>query len=355
MLLQIRRLVVCLPLLLLLLFSCKPAAYIQVLQPAQLVVPEHINKILLVDRSKPSGGWLKNLESVFSGEELNQDQTGRRNAMDALSSVLAKTPRFQTMAPGIEMQGTRGGRTMMTPLSWYEVQDLCKRYNTDAIVAIEMFDSDVNSTSSPRTIKEKSKDGKETSKIVYDGKKNARVNLGWRFYDAKNKQIIDEYHDSDTQDRSSYSQNTAQAAINNMESSIEVVRAIGRSLGNKYGSRIAPTYIQVARSYYKNVKGSTADRFDQAARYADANEWFKAMNIWEKIAGSNDKEAAGKATFNLAVANEVNGLLNQALQHAKDAYTQFGLKNAKTYIRILEDRIADQEVLQRQMHEAKKS
>jgi hypothetical protein len=335
--------------------ACKPAAHIQVLQPAQIIVPEHINKILLVDRSKPSGGWLRNLESVFSGEALNQDQAGRRNAMDALSSALTKTPRFQTMSPGVELQGSRGGRSMMTPMSWYEVQDLCDKYNTDAIVAIEMFDSDITSSSLSRTVKEKSKDGKETTKIVYDGKKNGRVQLGWRFYDRKNKTIIDEYQDSNTDEKTSYGHATSQSAIDYIENSVTMVRNIAKTLGNKYGTRIAPTYVNVARTYFKKVKGSSADRFEEAARYADANEWRRSIAIWEKIADKNDKEAAAKALFNLAVAYEVNGQLNQALQFAKDAYTQYGLKNAKSYIRILENRIADQEVLQRQMHEQKKS
>ena len=337
------------------LFSCKPAAHIQVLQPAQIIVPEHINKILLVDRSKPSGGWLRNLESVFSGEELNQDQTGRRNAMDALSSALTKTPRFQTMAPGVELLGSRGGRSMMTPMSWYEVQDLCDKYNTDAIVAIEMFDSDVTSSSLSRAVKEKNKDGIETNKIVYDGKKNGRVQLGWRFYDRKNKMIIYEYQDSDTNEKTSYGQATAKAAVDNIENSVTMVRNIAKNLGNKYGTRIAPTYINVARTYFKKVKGSSAEKFEEAARYADANEWKRAIAIWEKIADKNDKDAASKALFNLAVAYEVNGQLNQALQFARDSYTQYGLKAAKSYMRILENRVADQEVLQRQMHEQKKS
>lgn len=342
-------------LLLSIIIACKPAAHIQVLQPAQITIPEHINKILLIDRSKPSGGWLRNLESVFSGEELNQDQTGRRNAMDALSAALSKTPRFQTMAPGVEIQGSRGGRSMMTPMSWYEVQDLCDKYNTDAIVAIEMFDSDVTSSSTSRSIKEKSKDGKETTKIVYDGKKNGRVQLGWRFYDRKNKTIIDEYQDSNTDEKTSYGQTTSQAAIDNIENSVTMVRNIAKDLGNKYGSRIAPTYINVARTYFKKVKGSSEDKFEEAARFADANEWKRAITVWEKIAEKNDKDAASKALFNLAVAYEVNGQLNQALQFARDAYTQYGLKNAKSYMRILENRVADQEVLQRQMHEQKKS
>jgi hypothetical protein len=44
-----------------------------------------------------------------------------------------------------------------------------------------------------------------------------------------------------------------------------------------------------------------------------------------------------------------------ALQFAKDAYTQFNNKLAKSYIRTLEQRLEDQEILSRQMHEVKKT
>ncbi|MEP7269361.1 MAG: DUF6340 family protein [Saprospiraceae bacterium] len=344
------------PVLLYLIVACKPVATIQVLQPAQIIIPEHIQKILLVDRSKPSGGWFSNLEGLFSGEEYQQDQQGRRMAMEALVNSLSKTPRFQIINPGLEFEGSRGGRSMMAPMNGWDVEELCKKYEADALLAIEMFDSDIQTGTSPRTVKEKDKTGKEISKIVYDGKRNGRVNLGWRIYDPSTKSIIEEYKDSDTNEKSSSAADTQQNAVNNLQRSNEMVRGIAQKLGSKYGARIAPIYIQVARSYFKTVKGRNKDKFEEAARYADTKEWLRANAIWEKIAAQgSDKEAAGKATYNMAVAAEVNGLLSQALQLAKDAYTQYGLKNAKSYIRTLEQRLADQELIERQMHEQKKS
>ena len=104
------------------LFSCKPAAHIQVLQPAQIIVPEHINKILLVDRSKPSGGWLRNLESVFTGEELNQDQTGRRNAMDALC-LLYTSLQIIDDAQGISVYPNPTSNYVHIPRSLLDITD----------------------------------------------------------------------------------------------------------------------------------------------------------------------------------------------------------------------------------------
>lgn len=336
--------------------ACKPTAKIQVLQPADLIIPEHIQKIVLIDRSKPAGGFWTNVESVLTGEEYQQDKEGRRRAIDALSAALTRTPRFQTIYSGVELEGTRSGRAYAPPLSWAEVERLCKQYQGDALVAIEMFDSDIQSSTTTRSIKEKNKDGVEITKIVYDGKRNGRVNLGWRFYDPKNRVMLDEFKDSDYEDVTSSGASTANQATLNLKKTYEIVRSIAEKLGAKYGKRIAPTWITLARTYHKSIKGNNKDRFEQAARYADAGEWPRAASIWEKIAGINsDADAAGKATYNLAVAAEVNGQLNMALQFAKDAYTQFNDKKAKYYIQILEKRIEDQETLRRQMHDSKKT
>lgn len=336
--------------------ACKPSAKISVLQPAQLIIPDHIQKIILIDRSKPSGGFFSNIESIFSGEEYQQDKQGRQRALEALSQILTQTPRFQTVSSGVELEGSRGGRSFMSPLSWFEVENICQQYHGDAIVSIEMFDSNIDASAVARSVKEKDKTGKEISKIVYDGKKNGSVNLGWRFYDPKNKSILDEYSDRDSDEASSYAVISNKDAITNLKRSYEMVRGIATKLGEKYGKRIAPVYVTMSRTYYKTIKGGNKDRFEQAARYADAGEWIKAVPIWEKIASAkSDPESAGKATYNLAVAYEVNGQLSSALQFAKDAYTQFNNKSAKSYIRTLEARITDQEILSRQMHEVKKT
>ncbi len=52
---------------LLLLSACMKSTSLQVLQPAQFKVPDHIAKIAVVDRSKPSNGWLNVLEGLFTG------------------------------------------------------------------------------------------------------------------------------------------------------------------------------------------------------------------------------------------------------------------------------------------------
>lgn len=276
--------------------------------------------------------------------------------MESLSKTLASTPRFQTLTPGIELNGSSNGRNMLPPLSWYDIRSFCQEYQADGIVCIESFDSDMNSIATPRTVKEKDKNGNETTKIVYDGRRTGTVYIGWRFYDPKDQRIIDEYRDEDRDEKNSYGATSQASAINALPRSYDIAREIAAKLGSRYGVRIAPVYITISRTYYKKIKGEHSEQFEQATRYAESNEWPKAVNIWERIASMrNEKESAGKATYNLAVAAEVSGLLNKAKQLATDAYTQFNLKAGKSYARILQDRIDDQELLNKQLFVKPKS
>jgi hypothetical protein len=101
----------------------------------------------------------------------------------------------------------------VTPIAWKEIENICKQYRTEAVCAIELFDTDVRDETSTRIIKEKNKEGIETTRTVYDGRRKVRVDLGWRLYDPKTRSIIDEYRNSDDIESTSSSEKTPQLAL----------------------------------------------------------------------------------------------------------------------------------------------
>src|SRR5690349_11901400 len=140
--------------------SCMQSTTLRVLQSAQLTVPEHINTIAIVDRSKPSNGWLNALEGIFTGEAIGQDRRSRLEAVSGLTDALTRTPRFQVKNTGIEMTGSKAGGNMPRPLEWDEVEKICQEYGTDAVVTIESFDSDNSASATRNLTKRKDKNGK---------------------------------------------------------------------------------------------------------------------------------------------------------------------------------------------------
>ena len=323
-----------------LLTGCMKSTQLTVLQPAQFKVPDHIAKIAVIDRSKPSNGWLNVLEGLFTGEAIGQDRESRQQAVRGLTDALERTPRFRVISTGIEMSGSKAGVNLPTPLPWQEVERICADYAADAVVAIESFDSD-NFTSNRRQESKRKKDGKEIITVSYRAEQRTSVRMGWRLYDPKMKIIADEYTTNDYLTRDATG-STEQQALRNLPSQQTVTRDVARIGGISYGMRIAPVYVDVTRNYYAKAKGVKA-QMKEAARYAKGGDWEKAAGIWKPIvdrAGDNRK-AAGRAAYNMAVAAEMRGNLEVALEWAQTAWNKYGNSSAKGYIETLKMRQND--------------
>lgn len=328
--------------------ACSPSISLQVLQPADMIVPEHIQTIVTIDRSKPEKGFSNFLEGLVTGEAISQDREGRKAALASLTDALSRTPRFNVKHSGIELIGSKGGNSFAAPLDWKEVEKLCRQYDAQALVAIETYDSDNNISYSTRQEKYK-KDGKEYTRTKYDARLDLAIRIGWRFYDPKTKVIIDEYTSRDQQS-ASRTGDTQDEARRYLQSQTSISREASKAAGADYGMRIAPIWITVSRPFYDSGKGSASDKMEEAARLAKSDQWDKAAEIWRALLKTSiDNKSAGRAAYNLAVANERAGLLESAVEWAQRAYTQYGNKKGESYIVELKNRISDQARLKQQL------
>jgi hypothetical protein len=341
--------------LLLLLGSCTKNARLTVLQPAEMTIPEHISTVAVVDRSKPANGWLNVLEGVLTGEAIGQDRQSRDRAVQGLTEALTRTPRFKVKQTGIEMSGSKAGNNLPAPLDWPEIERICRQYDADAVVTIESFDSDNSTSTRAVQNKRKDKNGKEYIETSYEGRQRTGVRMGWRMYDPTKRIIIDEFVTDDYLERNSTGA-TERAALNNLPSQVGITRDVARMGGASYGMRIAPVFVQVNRAYYSKGKGVKSE-MKQAVRFAQAGNWDKAAEIWNKLAQKSDvnRKAAGRAAYNMAVAAEMKGQLELAQEWAEKSWTQFGNKRARGYIQTLKMRQNDVRRVDEQMHHPKKA
>lgn len=342
-----------LSLLALLFCSCMRTASLTVLQPAQMTLPEHISTVAVVDRSKPSNGWLNTLEGLFTGEAIGQDRQSRNEAVRGLTAALERTPRFKVKPTGIEKTGSKAGVGMPPPLDWSEVEQICADYGTNALVTIESFDSDNNASAQKVTTKRKDKNGKEYLDVSFNSRQRTGVRMGWRLYDPKTRIILDEYTTDDYLERTG-SGTTERAALSNLPSQVNVSRNVAYNGGMRYGARIAPVYVNISRQYYAKAKGPKAE-MKEAARFAGSGNWDRAAAIWQKIAdqSTQPRKAAGRAAYNMAIAAEQKGELDIALSWAEKAWTQFGNKKARYYINVLKMRQNDERKVEGQMNHKK--
>jgi tetratricopeptide (TPR) repeat protein len=94
------------------------------------------------------------------------------------------------------------------------------------------------------------------------------------------------------------------------------------------------------------VKGT--DNFKIAKRKAQLGKWDEAALLWEKETGNPDRKVAGRAYYNMGIINEINGDLEKAIEWVQKAYSDYNNKQALDYVRILENRQYNNEVLEYQ-------
>lgn len=325
-------------------------ASLTVLQPAEMKLPEHISVVAVIDRSKPSNGWLNALEGVLTGEAIGQDRRSREEAVSGLTNSLTKTPRFRVKNTGIEMTGAKAGVNLPTPLDWREIEKICGDYGADAVVAIESFDSNNSTNTRKNESKTKDKDGKEVVTVSWDSRQRTSVRMGWRMYDPRTKIILDEFTTDDYLERTG-SGKTERAALDNLPAQSLVTRDVAYIAGQHYGMRIAPVYVNVSRSFYHKAKGFKPG-MKEASRHVRAGSWDKAATIWQAVvnqSGDNHK-AAGRAQYNMAVAAEMQGDLEKALELAQTAWGKYGNKQARNYIQTIKNRQNDARKVEYQMN-----
>jgi hypothetical protein len=128
--------------------------------------------------------------------------------------------------------------------------------------------------------------------------------------------------------------------INRKEAIIEV----SNKAGHGYAFRLIPFELRVMRDYF--VKGT--NNFKIARRKAQVGKWNEAGQLWEKETANPEMKIAGRACYNMAIINEINGNVDTALGWAQKAYEDYNIRLALEYTRILENRKMKTNILNEQ-------
>ncbi|CAN5403880.1 hypothetical protein BH09BAC5_BH09BAC5_17250 [soil metagenome] len=329
--------------------SCKTGhVSMQVLQPADIMLPQHFQHFVLADRTRPAKGngnqAINVLEGIFTGEGIFEDKWGAEDCLEGLRQVLIQTPRYTVTVAALDttIKGT-GRRQTMPPLDWGTVAKLIGNDTTTALVVLEAFDSNNNFFNEVVQTTQRGPNGENIQVPEYRAHNRVDVYCVWRIYNLKDKTVVDQYTQESRQQFDGAGANQS-AAESRLPSRRDMTSRAGVSAGIQYGHRISPQWINVSREYYR--KGSPV--LKSTAKLVRYNNWETATNAWDKEAQSSDPKAAMRASFNMALASEKAGQLDLAIQWANRA-VQMGDKRAARYVQILQQRQYDQKKLEEQM------
>ena len=337
-----------LPVLILLLYSCGSThkLTLSVTEPAPVYMPESINSIAIINRSEPSkdNKVLDDLDKILSAEGKNLDKEAAQAAVIGLYDELTANNAFSEvkLIEDLEIKSPGLG-VFPAAISWNDIEQLCNDNDVDAIFALSFYDTDSKLKYTIDTVKVNTPLGIKIPALEHRVTVSTGIHTGWRIYDPINKLILDEYVMPNQVTLVGKGINPVKAA-NAIIGRKEAVLDISNKIGHNYALRIFPYRIRVSRDYY--VKGT--NNFEIAMRRAQAGDWDGAAELWEKEVNNPDGKIAGRACYNMAIINEINGNLDKAIEWATKSYTDYNDKIALKYIRILKYIIEKNKLLEEQ-------
>jgi hypothetical protein len=122
--------------------------------------------------------------------------------------------------------------------------------------------------------------------------------------------------------------------------------------GANFTKFLTPHWLGVQRFYYrsKHVELVKTDKL------ISEGKWIEAAKIWKANVDNPNKKIAAKSMFNMALASEIEGRLDAAIDWAVRSYHVFGSENeihehnCLDYIKILSQRISDIRRIERQLN-----
>lgn len=315
-------------------------------RPAMVSIPKEAVRVGIINRSLPSenNSSLDKIDRLLSAEGLYLDEKGAEATISALSDELKRTGRFQEVKILEDNAEIRKGlNTLPDTLDWDVVERLCKENGVDLIISLAFYDTDTKVSYSVGTYQLPNELGLKVSLPGHRVTLDTQINNGWRIYDPVDRVVLDQWVYGKGFVVSGEGINPMKA-VEAISTRNERVLDYSKDLGNDYGLRFSPVKHRVSRNYF--VRGT--DNFEIAKRRAQTGDWMGAAKLWEKEVGNPKSKIAGRAYYNMAIINEINGDLDAAIDWASKSYTDYKIKEALRYINVLQDRVLDNRVLEEQ-------
>ena len=322
---------------------------LEVVRPADIDVPNHIQKVLVLNRTSPGKKYQFDniLDGILSGEGVGDDKKGSEVCVSALQKTLGMNSvselRFDLLTTDdvIDQYNIKGTGTseLPKPIKWKKIKKIFKNHDLDGLIVLETFDSRSSIINGGFVDKIQFLNKKKNKEKLIKAILNIEVQAGWRIYDIKNQTIVDEKIFIDQKTFSSKGV-TFEIARDKLPTRRQAIIETGLFAGEQYGYRISPNRQNVKRSFYKKVKRSFKfenKSFEKAAKLIKNNKFEQSASIWNNFVTHQNNQIAGRACFNMALVCELKNKFNLAEDWLKKAIS-YNNPKAVDYFSVLQDR-----------------
>jgi hypothetical protein len=318
------------------LFSCSSLKEIGI-QTA--VMPEYpidddIQSMVLLNRSLTnqfSNLKVDSLEKILVSYKLSMDTVFQDSlASDTIIQVAAKalfeSGRFDVVVPKERNVVRYESEDIANPLNTSFINEICKDFNVDAVLVLESFAERLNT----KYVEQES--------VVYSGNEyNASTDLTykaeWRLYRPNGLKPVARFQVID----SIYWKNGGvilQAVYIKMPRTKDALIGGGIAAGLKISEYISPKWVNRSRYYYLTGK----NEIDAAVPLIKSNKWEEATEIWTKYATIESKTIKSRVEYNLALAAEMSGDIDLAIEWGIKSFKTKYAKPTEVYLKILDNK-----------------
>lgn len=282
-------------------------------RPAKEDLPSDIQSLTLMNRSMNNQFENYQEDSLqlyfyrqgFQLSKIVLDSTASDTTIRALAELLFESGRYDVVVP-VERNFKRDLTYEILPdtLSNLLVSQICNQYNTDALLVLERFSAKVMTDFSS----EKHMDATTGANYSYYASQDLKYNAFFRIYKPGAKTLVKEFELIDTiyWESADYTQ---LRLFGKLPSIKQALTNAGIKIALDVDSKLSPTWFAEKRGYFvfdlKNDKGQ---------QLMNENRVAEAKAFWLEKAQSTNKKIRSRAEYNLALASELDGNIDQAIE-----------------------------------------
>lgn len=301
---------------------------IEIMKPGIFNIPKYINTVAIFNRDSYQHDSIP--FRYFDGITIETDttihyRTLSNTCVDALSGFLKKEGYFS------EVINYRDRLTSIFPTneSIINPEEMFRKTKSDICIFLDFFNFSI------------------TALNGFDDIVANSACLSWTIA-IKTDTLSYLYNQMDTL---IYDANDFPLNLNGHQKLNMLVNNSSEYLGRFIGSKLIPTWLPVERLYYR----SNNQNMLLAEKYAFNNQWLKAAEIWNKQTKNKNVRIAAKASYNMALACEMEGKLDVAIDWLIRSYSilkqnnEEHKANCQRYITVLALRKKEIEKLGKQV------
>jgi hypothetical protein len=307
---------------------------VNVYTPAAVLLPPEMKSILVTSRYVPATGPYEDVQwgAYETVDSLKWNLA--ESIVDTLARRLADGEKYLVKARHFPRMLRHNEPTLPDPLPWEGLNSYAKKEYVQSLLIIEGFDIQRTPIVNKAAV-----DGYEASFSV-------GVTTAIRIYEPEKMRIVDDSVYRFQMDFSA-SGKSGEEATGLLPDEVKSSFIACSKAAESYTKLITPGESRVERFYFTD-KDSSMTLATQALK---EGKWGRAESKWKWLAyNSPDSTVQARASFNMAIACERDGRINQALGFARRSQRIKPTKESESYIRLLEQKM---EMLEQQVREQK--